>query len=413
MLTPRPYQEKVIQATINELNNYKRPFVIDAFQSSGKSLMIAELVRRLKQPILILCMNKELVEQDRDKIAGQGVDVTMYSASTGEKIISDVTVGTIQSIYKYPEFCNRFGVVIIDECDALPCDNPKSMYMKLLSKLRVKVVGWTGTPFRMTKKFGKTKSGDITYTTMIMPLNRIGMTGGKGFFWGKIIHGVSYKELAAEEFVAPIRYYIEESNMSMLKVNSTGADYTEESLRDFGASNVDKIADVVRRVYHGMNNKRIMVTVPNISDAEAVVEKLGGIGNTTVLHSKIPNKTRTKIIEDYKSGDIKIVVQVMMLNVGFDLPALDVVVFARPCLSLRIWCQTVARAIRLDPEDDDKFAKIIDMSGMVKKFGRIEDVEVKKEPGGFRDTIVGTYGEVSGKILSEVNITQIQQSRGV
>lgn len=409
-LTLRSYQERIVKMALEELDNYKKPFVIDSFQASGKSLMIAELVNRLHKPVLILCMNKELVEQDRDKLVGQGMDATIFSASAGQKIISDITVGTINSIYKIPEYCERFGVVIIDECDQLPCDNPKSMYMQLLSKLKVKVVGWTGTPFRMVKRFGNTKSGDIIYTTQIRTLNRIPM--GNQFFWGKIMHGVNYNELLAEGYVAPIKYLIEETDRSMLVVNSTGADYTEQSLELYGAENRIKVARAIVGANKSLNPKRILVTVPNIEDAEAITELVKDKVPTAVLHSKLGKKERTRIVDEYKSGKIKVVVQVMMLNVGFDLPALDVVIFARPCLSLRIWCQTVARGIRLDPEDSHKVCKIVDMSGMIKQFGRIEDVKVAKEEGGFRNIITGTYGQISDKVLSEVNITEIRERSG-
>lgn len=408
-LTLRPYQERIVSSIINELNHYSKPFIVDSFQASGKSLMIAELVRRLGEPVLILCMNKELVEQDRDKLVGQGVDATMYSASAGEKIISDVTVGTINSLYTHPEFCERFSVVIVDEADQLPCDNPKSMYMKLLSKIKVKVVGLTGTAFRMVKRFGTDKSGAVVYTTQIRALNRIPME--HGFFWGKIIHGISYKELLDEKYVAPIQYYIQDTDRSMLRVNSTGADYTEDSLEDYGKTNRAAVADTTYGAYLRLKPKRILVTVPNIEDAEAIAEMLKDKVSTAVLHSKLPKKERTRIVNEYKEGFIRVVVQVMMLNVGFDLPALDVVVFARPCLSLRIWCQTVARGIRLDPYDEDKVCKIIDMSGMIKQFGRIEDVRIDKEEGGFRSIVRGTYGVISEKVLSEVNIAELHAAR--
>ena len=83
----RPYQQRICDAVIEEYNHYTRPFVVDCFQSSGKSWMIADIAKRVGK-CLILCMSKELVEQDRDKIKAVGADVSVYSASCGEKIIS-------------------------------------------------------------------------------------------------------------------------------------------------------------------------------------------------------------------------------------------------------------------------------------------------------------------------------------
>ena len=91
----------------------------------------------------------------------------------------------------------------------------------------------------------------------------------------------------------------------------------------------------------------------------------------------------------------------LILNVVFDLPALDCVIFARPSLSLRIWCQFVARGIRLDPDDKTKTCKCIDMGGMIKLYGRIEDVKVK---GG---NVIGTHGYISDKVLNKVNVSEM------
>jgi superfamily II DNA or RNA helicase len=125
-------------------------------------------------------------------------------------------------------------------------------------------------------------------------------------------------------------------------------------------------------------------------------------GGATV-HSKMTKTERTRVINKFKSGEIKVVVQVLVLNIGFDLPALDCIIFARPSKSLRIWAQTVGRGIRIDPEDPEKICRCIDMGGMLKLYGRIEDVKVK---GG---VVYGTYGSISDKALNRVNISEMQR----
>ena len=82
----RPYQQRIVTRVMSELSRYKKPFVVDAFQASGKSWMVAEIAKRVGK-CLVLCMNKELVEQDVDKIRKVGASCSIYSASCGEKII--------------------------------------------------------------------------------------------------------------------------------------------------------------------------------------------------------------------------------------------------------------------------------------------------------------------------------------
>lgn len=387
----RSYQQKAVDDMLSELQHYSQPFVINLHQGGGKSWIIAEVAKRVGK-CLVLCMSKELVEQDAEKIRAVGADCSIYSASCGEKIISDITVATIGSIRKVPEYCDRFSLVIIDECDSFPCDDKNSMYSKFFRAVRKPVIGMTGTAFRTTYRYGRLRNGDTIQSTVILPLSEFR-------FWGKIINEVSYQELLAEKYLAPIQYYKEDSNRSMLRVNNTGLDYTEDSLAAYGHSNRGRLCEVIDGALNKWGCKRVLVAVPNIEEATAVAEMCGG----ATVHSKMPKKEREKIVNDFKSGKIKVVVQVLVLNVGFDLPALDCIIFARPSRSLRIWAQTVGRGIRIDKDDPEKICKCIDMGGMLDLYGRIEDVKVK---GG---KVCGTHGTISDKVLNRVNISEMKR----
>lgn len=390
----RYYQSRIVEQVMDEYLRYTKPFVVDAMQGSGKSWMIAEIAKRVGA-CLILCMSKELVEQDVEKIRAVGAECSIYSASCGEKVISNITVATIGSIYKHPEYCQHFKLIIIDECDAVPVDNQNSMYMKLLSKIRKPVIGWTGTSFRTAYQYSRLRNGDVVQTTVIKALDKFN-------FWGKVINGVDYQELLEHDYISPIKYYVEDASMNMLRVNSTGLDYTEDSLAKYGWENRMRLAQVCEGAVNVWKCKRVLVAVPNIEEAEKVAELLNMRGiRAAHLHSKMGKKERNNIVERFKDGRIQVVVQVLILNVGFDLPSLDCVIFARPSLSLRIWCQFVARGIRIDPEDKHKECKCIDMGGMIKLYGRIEDVKVK---GG---NVTGTHGCISDKILNKVNVSEM------
>ena len=386
-----PYQERIVNDVLSELQHYHRPFVVDAFQASGKSWIIAELSKRVGK-CLILCMSKELVEQDAEKIRAVGANCSIYSASCGEKIISDITVATINSIRKVPQYCQGFDLIIVDEVDAVPVDNKDSMYMKFFAQVKKPVMGLTGTAFRTAYSYSRLRNGDVIQKTHVKSLDQFK-------FWGKIIHGINYKELLELGRVAPIQYSIAETDRTMLRENSTGMDYTDESLADYGLTNRRRVVECINGALNVWKCKRVLVAVPNIEEAEAIARQCGG----ETVHSKMSKRERESIITKFKNGEVKVIVQVLVLNVGFDLPALDCVIFARPSKSLRIWCQFVMRGGRVDPENPDKVCKCIDMGGMIKLYGRIEDVKVQ---GG---TVYGTYGSISDKALNQVNITEMKR----
>ena len=113
----RNYQEDAVAKATWFFNNYKKPFLIQVAQGGGKSLIIAEICHKLDEPVLILQPSKELVEQNYAKLKSYGVeDVSIYSASAGEKEIGKYTFATIGSIYKKPELFQHFKKIIVDEC---------------------------------------------------------------------------------------------------------------------------------------------------------------------------------------------------------------------------------------------------------------------------------------------------------
>lgn len=282
--------------------------------------------------------------------------------------------------------------ILTHNCDQVPCDDKDSMFSKFFKVVRKPVVGLTGTAFRTDYSYSRQKNGDVIQITHVKSLDNFK-------FWGKTINEATYQDLRAMNYLSPIQYSVAKADRSMLRTNSTGLDYTEDSLADYGLANRTRVAECINGALNVWKCKRVLVAVPNIEEAEAIGEMCGA----GVVHSKMAKKERTKIVNDFKSGKIKAVVQVLTLNVGFDLPALDCVIFARPSKSLRIWCQFVGRGIRIDPDDDSKVCRCIDMGGMLELYGRIEDVKVK---GG---KVYGTYGSISDKALNRVNITEMQR----
>ena len=81
----------------------------------------------------------------------------------------------------------------------------------------------------------------------------------------------------------------------------------------------------------------------------------------------MPDSERNQIISDFKSGKLRIIVQVTILSVGFDHPELDCIITGRPTASLSWWYQFVGRVTRIHP--DKANALVIDFVGSVPKFG--------------------------------------------
>ena len=116
------------------------------------------------------------------------------------------------------------------------------------------------------------------------------------------------------------------------------------------------------------------------------------IPDSVCLAGDTPKKERKQILDDFRSGKIKVVLNCQVLTTGFDYPELDTIVMARPTMSLALWYQIVGRAIRPFPGKD---GWIVDLCGNLQRFGKVDDLMVS-----WRDKKI--IVETNGKQLTNV-----------
>ena len=103
-------------------------------------------------------------------------------------------------------------------------------------------------------------------------------------------------------------------------------EYTQESIaRSYENQNIgDKIVKKIEEVH---DRKSILVAVPTIEQATDLPRK---IPMKAVVHGGTPKKDRDRIIEEFRNQQIRVIVQVNVLTVGFDYPELDCLITGRP-----------------------------------------------------------------------------------
>jgi DNA repair protein RadD len=364
--TLRPYQKDASNKAIDFFQSKSKTNAIMVLPTgSGKSLIIAEIANRLDDHVLIFQPSKEILEQNFAKLKSYGVlDCSIYSASFNSKEISRITFATIGSVRNHPEFFSHFKYVIIDECHGVNSKNNNSMYNQFLSNLDCRVLGLTATPYRLsTDGYG---GSILKFLTRTRP--RI---------FSEMIYYVQIKELADDGYLAKMEYYqVNIVDPSKLRVNSTGADFTDKSVQSH-YSDIDfnrKLKEIIVRLLKS-DRKNILVFTRFVSEAQELSDYFGGISE--MVSAKTSKKERERILLDFKSGEIRIVCNVGILTTGFDFPELETIVLARPTMSLALYYQMIGRAMR--PHINKPSAWIIDLCQTFNRFGRVESLELKAE----------------------------------
>lgn len=363
--TLRPYQQAAVHAGLHALRAPTGTGLLIEPVGAGKSLILANIVRQLDAPALIFQPTKEILEQNAAKLLSYGYEPAIYSASMGEKRVGQITLATIGSVRTAPHLFETVRYVLVDEADLVA---PKQgMYKDFLAALgsRVRTLGVTATPFRLvTDGYGGSQMKFLTRT--------------RPRVFDRVSHVTQIADLVRQGFLAPLVYHrVPGFNRARLVSNTTGADYTDESVqRHFDEILFrDKLQRVVERLV-ARGKRSILVFTRFVEDAEILVQWAEGVGiRAAVISGETPKAQRAGLLDDFKAGAVQVVANVGVLTAGFDFPALDTVVLARPSKSLRLYMQMVGRVVRPAPGKTEGW--VVDMVGLTEDFGEIADLRVQ------------------------------------
>lgn len=257
---------------------------------------------------------------------------------------------------------NYIPGMIVHNCH---CVNAKGgMYEKFIRETGCKVLGVTATPYRLsTSRLGAM----LKFITRTRP--RI---------FSKVIYQVQISTLLDMGYLAPMNYYQMNPlgwNENNLRNNSTGTDYTDQSVvREYNRVDFySYLVSIVRRLLRpkiGGKRNGILVFTRFVKEAKRLAD---AIPCCNMVSGDTPKLERERIINDFKSGKTKVVVNVGVLAIGFDYPELDTIVMARPTKSLALYYQICGRAIR---PYKNKVSWFVDLCGNIKRFGKVSDLKL-------------------------------------
>lgn len=390
MYTLRDYQSEAVSRAVEFFNSPAkyRP-ILELPTASGKSVIIAHIVKELKGNVLILQPSKELLEQNYKKYEAVIKDhpelepATVWSASVGVKQKSRVTFAMIGSICNSPEDWLDIDHVLIDECHRVSPQkeqlrdrrgnmrkNPvlASMYVQFFNIVKAKTLGLSATPYRLKSyndNFTGKKYSQINLLNREVPK-----------FFNKFLYNVTARTLYEGGYLCPVNYLPLNFETSALQVNSTGAEYTDESIQRAIDRNkiIEKIPDILRQAFQ-KGQKSCLVFVRSVAEAKRLSEV---VPFSDYIHAKSDKKERARTINAFKQGSIKTLFNVSVLTEGFDYPELDTIILARPTMSLTLYAQMIGRVMRV-AEGKEK-GSVVDMCGNIKRFGKVEELRIEDDP---------------------------------
>ncbi len=361
-----PFQEDIIQQVMAWLANGRDADlgrIVTLPTGAGKTLVAAEVIRRLleKKPqarILWVCHRVELLRQSVEMIRGQINGAIPEAGWFVPKNIQDKPID--ESTTRAPKqftlskdcqmvFCtqqrlrrlishngnNRFDLTVVDECHRF---HPHSKWYKKL--------------FKYCNDRGIPRLG-LTATPLFSPEKR-----GFGKYWAEAMYGANIKKDHLEririlsrlnrdlsthwstgyEFVITLPHPTRESSES----------YLMQQVKQFDNPTVNKEVEKAWLKYRG-HRQRILCFAVTIAHADELKGKYFTHDNCVqVIHSEFEetvNRTRLKWFME-PASESRMLISVLMLTEGIDLPKTDCLFMVRPTFSKELYEQMKGRGLR-------------------------------------------------------------------
>jgi superfamily II DNA or RNA helicase len=340
----REYQELLIDGARIEFQNGNHRTCIVAPCGAGKTVIMAWMSAQAKlkgNNVLFAVHRQELIDQSSETFQALGVSHGIIAAGYPMNVSEKIQIASIQSVIRRTNKINAPQVIILDEAHHATAGT----WRKLLAFYpEAYVIGLTATPARM----GGQGLGDI-FKSLIM--------------------GPSVKELISWGNLSPYRYYSPPVAIDFSDLQVKYGDYVQSEV----ALCMDKseiIGDLIAQYKKLAPGARAVCYCVSIEHSQHTADmfRLAGI---PALHIDGETKdiVRKAAINDFKLGKIKILCNVDLISEGFDVPAMEAVILARPTQSLTLYIQQAMRAMRPDKSNPNKVATIIDHVGNVYRHG--------------------------------------------
>lgn len=346
----RPYQQLAVDHVQSRLAAGAGRCYIELPTGCGKTVVLAELARlELERGgrILVIAHRRELIDQlaraMRAAIGANNVGIVMAKSHDDAR---PVTVATIQSM-RLPRLLRlqEQGAITLLLVDEVHHVTPDNAYGRLIVNLGdARVVGCSATPFRADGDGMREVVPHCAFSRSIAQMQRGGWLCPLD--WRRVrLGGLDLARIK-------------------LKRAADGIDYDQAALDQvIGAE--DLVHQVVEATRQPLQRRRaVLVFGVSVDHARALAEAYAADGfPARAAWGDMPREERDEVLREWRAGSVQLVANCALFTEGFDFPAIDAVVIARPTANPGHYLQMVGRGTRTADGKADSL--IIDVAGNI------------------------------------------------
>jgi DNA repair protein RadD len=346
--TLRPYQDKAIEQLRQKIRAGKKRLVLCMPTGGGKTVVASAMVQSSNTHgyrSLFLAHRRELIDQTVEKLASFDIDCGVIMAKDRRRDdYLPVQVASVQTIVRRLDRKPKANVIYLDECHHATSET----YQRVLDAYPdAIVIGLTATPWRSDKIGLEDIFEDYVLACTPAELMALGAL-------------VEYDPFAYD---AP----------DLHEVGITAGDFNQNDL-ELACNTKVLVGSIVREYKTHASGRRAIVFPVNIVHSLHLVDEFRAAGYTAEhVDCNTPAEQRKQAMQRFRTGDLTLLSSVGVLTEGFDAPAAEVCILARPTKSLGLHIQMVGRVLRPSPDTGKGRALIHDHAGNFLRHGLIEE----------------------------------------
>lgn len=319
---------------------------------SGKTVLLSKLLYDEPGASIAIAHRQELVSQIAVALARNGVRHRVVGAKKGSSLVRVITALQVAELgYSFIDSNAKTGVGGVDTVIRMNASDPWFQQIRL-------AVQDEGHHVLRENKWGKV-AAMFPNARGLFPTATPQRADGKGL--GRHADGItdalvlapSMRDIINMGYLTDYRIFAPPSdlNLSNVQISAATGDFNQDQVRKaVHASTIT--GDVVKHYLKLAPGKLGVTFAVDVEEAGKIATAFRAQGvPAEVVSAKTPDALRAAILRRFKNREILQLVNVDLFGEGFDLPAIEVVSFARPTDSFALYSQQFGRTLRLMIEE--------------------------------------------------------------
>jgi len=276
--------------------------------------------------------------------------------------ISSIKCGSVKTVYNlhvsgHPSYYAH-GMLVHNCHETTPSIKNIIEHLKAKND-KLRIVGLSGTPFRLGEGYIYKHHYELGALSDELCSEKS--------YYHSLVYDIPTRLLINQGYLTkpvfdPHEIHYDTSKLTINRMGKFDESAITQTFVGQGRLTADIVADVVEKTKF---RNCVLWFAATIQHAHEIAQSLPS-NNTRVVTGETKSKELEKILTDFKSGNIRHLINVAMLHRGFDAPNIDSIAILRATESATLYLQIIGRGLRL--HDSKTECLILDYAQRVKHY---------------------------------------------